>query len=89
MNYTSKQRLLGQREHTRDTRKANLQPLEVKFTGLTKTEARAMEHILIADIHLIIYSMLEEKLQWKMLLVLQVELIMLLASLKVLQKMSY
>ena len=33
--------------------------------------------------------MLEEKLQWEMLLVLQVELIMLLASLKVLQKMSY
>jgi hypothetical protein len=52
-----------------------------------------MEQILIfaytLDIHLIIYSMLEEKLQWEMLLVLQVELIMLLASLKVLQKMSY
>ncbi len=30
-----------------------------------------MEQILIADIHLIIYSMLEEKLQWEMLLVLQ------------------
>lgn len=38
----------GQKEHTRDTRKANLQPLEVKFTGLTKTEARAMEQILIS-----------------------------------------
>ena len=37
-----------QKEHTRDTRKANLQPLEVKFTGLTKTEARAMEQILIS-----------------------------------------
>ena len=48
-----------------------------------------MEQILISAIHLIIYSMLEEKLQWEMLLVLQVELIMLLASLKVLQKMSY
>jgi len=28
--------------------KANLQSLEVKFTGLTKTEARAMEQILIS-----------------------------------------
>ena len=48
INYTSKHAFWGQKEHTRDTRKANLQPLEVKFTGLTKTEARAMEQILIS-----------------------------------------
>ena len=48
-----------------------------------------MEQILISAYTLDNYSMIEEKLQWEMLLVLQVELIMLLASLKVLQKMSY
>ena len=37
-----------QSEHTKDPRKANLQPLEVKFTGLTKDEARVMEQLLIS-----------------------------------------
>ena len=37
-----------QSEHAKDPKKANLQPLEVKFSGLTKVEARAMEQILIS-----------------------------------------
>lgn len=36
------------REHAKDPKKANLQPLEVKFSGLTKFEARAMEQALIS-----------------------------------------
>ena len=37
-----------QSEHAKDPKKANLQPLEVKFSGLTKFEARAMEQVLIS-----------------------------------------
>ncbi len=37
-----------QSEHAKDPKKANLQPLEVKFSGLTKFEARAMEQALIS-----------------------------------------
>lgn len=37
-----------QSEHAKDPKKANLQPLEVKFSGLTKSEARAMEQVLIS-----------------------------------------
>ena len=37
-----------QNEHAKDPKKANLQPLEVKFSGLTKAEARAMEQVLIS-----------------------------------------
>ena len=37
-----------QKEHERDPRKAHLKPLEVKFTGLTKPEARIAEQILIS-----------------------------------------
>ena len=37
-----------QYEHSRDPRKANLQPLEVKFSGLTVREARAVEQLLIS-----------------------------------------
>ena len=37
-----------QREHDRDLRKSNLLPLEVKFSGLTKSEARVMEQVLIS-----------------------------------------
>ena len=37
-----------QREHDRDKRKEHLKPLEVKFTGLTKVEARIMEQLLIS-----------------------------------------
>ena len=37
-----------QSEHAKDPKKANLQPMEVKFTGLTKVEARAMEQVLIS-----------------------------------------
>lgn len=38
-----------QSEHAKDPKKANLQSLEVKFTGLTKPEARALEQILISS----------------------------------------
>ena len=38
-----------QGEHSRDPKKANLQPLEVKFTGLTEVEARAVEQLLISS----------------------------------------
>lgn len=38
----------GQREHDRDFTKSNLLPLEVKFSGLTKREARVMEQVLIS-----------------------------------------
>ncbi len=37
-----------QKEHDRDPKKTHLDPLEVKFTGLTRTEARAMEQIVIS-----------------------------------------
>ena len=37
-----------QREHAKDPKKANLQPLEIKFSGLTRVEARAMEQMLIS-----------------------------------------
>ncbi|MBQ7551651.1 MAG: GIY-YIG nuclease family protein, partial [Bacteroidales bacterium] len=37
-----------QSEHAKDPKKANLQPLEVKFSGLTKHEARAIEQMLIS-----------------------------------------
>ena len=37
-----------QSEHAKDPKKANLQLLEVKFSGLTKFEARAMEQALIS-----------------------------------------
>ena len=37
-----------QREHEKDPNKANLKPLEVKFSGLTVTEARAIEQSLIS-----------------------------------------
>ena len=37
-----------QSEHEKDPKKANLQPLEVKFSGLTRFEARAMEQALIS-----------------------------------------
>lgn len=35
-------------QHNRDPRKTNLKPLEVKFSGLTKNEARIMEQVLIS-----------------------------------------
>ena len=35
-------------EHAKDPTKADLKPLEVKFSGLTKLEARAMEQLLIS-----------------------------------------
>ena len=35
-------------QHNRDPRKTNLEPLEVKFFGLTKNEARIMEQVLIS-----------------------------------------
>ena len=38
-----------QAEHEKDPNKANLKPLEVKFSGLTMTEARAMEQVLISS----------------------------------------
>ena len=37
-----------QLEHAKDPKKADLLPLEVKFSGLTKSEARAMEQLLIS-----------------------------------------
>lgn len=37
-----------QKEHERDPSKDNLGPLEVKFSGLTKFEARVMEQMLIS-----------------------------------------
>ena len=37
-----------QREHEKDPTKAHLKPLEVKFTGLTKNDARTVEQILIS-----------------------------------------
>lgn len=37
-----------QYEHDRDPNKKNLEPLEVKFTGLTIVEARVMEQVLIS-----------------------------------------
>ena len=37
-----------QREHEKDIRKADLQPLEVVFTGLTKNQARVVEQVLIS-----------------------------------------
>ncbi len=37
-----------QYEHDRDPKKKNLEPLEVKFTGLTIVEARVMEQVLIS-----------------------------------------
>ena len=37
-----------QREHDRDPNKAHLDPLEVKFTGLTRIEARVMEQVVIS-----------------------------------------
>lgn len=37
-----------QREHDQDKRKEHLKPLEVKFTGLTRVEARIIEQILIS-----------------------------------------
>ena len=37
-----------QAEHSKDLSKAHLQPLEVKFTGLTIPEARLQEQILIS-----------------------------------------
>lgn len=37
-----------QAEHEKDPKKENLLPLEVKYTGLTKTEARVMEQVLIS-----------------------------------------
>ena len=36
-------------EHSRDATKSDLLPLEVKFTGLTIQEARAMEQLLISS----------------------------------------
>ena len=38
-----------QKEHDRDVTKSDLLPLEVKFTGLTVQEARAMEQLLISS----------------------------------------
>lgn len=38
-----------QAEHEKDPNKAHLNPLEVKFSGLTITEARAMEQVLISS----------------------------------------
>lgn len=37
-----------QRQHKNDPRKQHLDPLEVKFTGLTVPEARAMGQLLIS-----------------------------------------
>ena len=37
-----------QREHDKDISKADLQPLEVVFTGLTKNQARVVEQVLIS-----------------------------------------
>ena len=37
-----------QQEHKRDPKKDHLDPLEVKFTGLTRVEARVMEQVLIS-----------------------------------------
>ena len=37
-----------QNEHRKDSSKDHLGPLEVKFTGLTKLEARVMEQVLIS-----------------------------------------
>ena len=37
-----------QKEHEKDINKADLQPLEVVFTGLTKNEARVVEQVLIS-----------------------------------------
>ena len=37
-----------QREHEKDISKADLQPLEVVFTGLTKNQARVVEQVLIS-----------------------------------------
>ena len=37
-----------QREHDKDPRKADLQPMEVKYSDLSKSEARMMEQLLIS-----------------------------------------
>lgn len=37
-----------QSEHAKDPKIANLQPLEIKFSGLTRGEASAMEQMLIS-----------------------------------------
>lgn len=37
-----------QKEHGRDPKKTHLDPLEVKFTGLTRIEAQVMEQIVIS-----------------------------------------
>lgn len=37
-----------QREHERDPRKVDLEPLEVKYTGMSIKEARTMEQLLIS-----------------------------------------
>ena len=66
-----------------------MQPLEVKFTGLTKTEARAMEQILISAYTLDNLLNARREIAVGNVAGFTGELIMLLASLKVLQKMSY
>lgn len=37
-----------QKKHGRDPKKTHLDPLEVKFTGLTRIEAQVMEQIVIS-----------------------------------------
>ena len=45
-----------QSEHSKDPKKANLLPLEVKFSGLTKIEARVIEQILISVEIILVFS---------------------------------